>query len=594
VTVTLSASDGSGSGVYLTYLDGTQYTGPRLYMAEGATTIAYQSNDSAGNTEELQSLSFYIDTLPPTSTIVEPATSGQWTSLPLTLAGISEDPTSGVASVEVSLNGGVTWLPATGGAVWAYSWDTSTTPEGLYTVQVRGIDQAGNVEAPRSLLVGVDRSSPLLDVGAFPSSHSFACSGPMTFALTASDHQSGINNTAIVVRQNGVDARVLKAPGGELLSAPIVWDGRDEQGNPVPPGDYQLLFYTANFAGLFGSYGASLRVEGACPPADSTPVLAPVFPAAPPLLPTQTPPPTPTPAPQVAAVPGGGNVSLDPPASVTGNVSSSQPSGSITTRATTTTSRTGGNSTAAAAGGLGAAALLGLAGAFIAGKQAAKKNSYTSQLPSQQNNQENVIQDNHQDNHQETLSRNDPLQKKAQHSDSAGSTQYHSSESIQKDNPPVEALVAIGILLTVVGLVFGVATVVAEIALAPLAATPQGMAAEALLIAADLILINVEVAWWTYTYRVAQAGPNGPHIDINFNPLEAWGLNENKSPENRKQKKHKSQITTNTTSKITTRLGSKYNTHNKSTSDKKTNSSTRTGAKEPKRNQVQKGKKKFQ
>jgi hypothetical protein len=153
VTVTLVAID-EGSGVYSTNLDGTPYSGPRLYDAEGATTIAYQSYDNASNLETLKSTTFTIDTIPPLSMVAVPAETGKWFHGELVLAGISFDETSGVAGVEVSLNGGATWQPATGGDVWSFTWNTQTFPDGMYGVQLRGSDQAGNVETPLSTAIG--------------------------------------------------------------------------------------------------------------------------------------------------------------------------------------------------------------------------------------------------------------------------------------------------------------------------------------------------------------------------------------------------------------------------------------------------------
>ncbi|MBN1426831.1 MAG: hypothetical protein JXB07_00505 [Anaerolineae bacterium] len=63
---------------------------------------------------------------------------------------------------------------------------------------------------------------------------------------------------------------------------PVVWDGRDDQGNLVPLGDYQLLFYTANHAGLFGAYSAAFRVVDALPVGGIAPTAAPLAPIEPP------------------------------------------------------------------------------------------------------------------------------------------------------------------------------------------------------------------------------------------------------------------------------------------------------------------------
>ncbi len=62
--------------------------------------------------------------------------------------------------VQVSMDGGTTWVYATvSGTQWSYS-DTRTLTDGSHNYQVRVIDQAGNVGATTSQAVTVDTQAP--------------------------------------------------------------------------------------------------------------------------------------------------------------------------------------------------------------------------------------------------------------------------------------------------------------------------------------------------------------------------------------------------------------------------------------------------
>lgn len=77
----------------------------------------------------------------------------------VTIGGHATDATSGVAGVEVSVNGGA-YQPASGAATWAYNLGVA---EGAYTLQSRAIDVAGNVSTPSApITVIADAAPPLV------------------------------------------------------------------------------------------------------------------------------------------------------------------------------------------------------------------------------------------------------------------------------------------------------------------------------------------------------------------------------------------------------------------------------------------------
>lgn len=90
------------------------------------------------------------DTTPPTSTITSPAAGttviGGTT---VTIAGTATDFGGGVVGgVEVSVDGGLTWHPASGRETWTYTW--TPTVYGSATLISRAVDDTGNIESASS------------------------------------------------------------------------------------------------------------------------------------------------------------------------------------------------------------------------------------------------------------------------------------------------------------------------------------------------------------------------------------------------------------------------------------------------------------
>ncbi|HEX5927479.1 MAG TPA: N,N-dimethylformamidase beta subunit family domain-containing protein, partial [Baekduia sp.] len=103
------------------------------------------------------------DTLPPHSAITSPTTVVPGT--PVTIHGTAADDGGGqVAAVEVSLDGGLTWHPATGRENWQYTGTpTSATP------MSRAVDDSGNLVAPPGAVTPPPQSttgSPAAGAGA--------------------------------------------------------------------------------------------------------------------------------------------------------------------------------------------------------------------------------------------------------------------------------------------------------------------------------------------------------------------------------------------------------------------------------------------
>ena len=89
------------------------------------------------------------DKTPPTSAITAPAAGTNVQSgTPVTITGTATDAGGGVVGgVEVSVDNGTTWHPATGRGSWSYTW-TPGGSSGPVTIKSRAVDDSGNLETP--------------------------------------------------------------------------------------------------------------------------------------------------------------------------------------------------------------------------------------------------------------------------------------------------------------------------------------------------------------------------------------------------------------------------------------------------------------
>jgi WD40 repeat protein len=123
-------------------------TTPDVRMQQATTNLFADMGVQPGSLQAgLVAASQSTDTIPPVSTVTSP-TAGSTVQIgtnPITVTGTATDTGGGVAvNVEVSVDGGTTWHPATGGPNWSYVWTPSST--GSMTIKSRAIDDSGNIE----------------------------------------------------------------------------------------------------------------------------------------------------------------------------------------------------------------------------------------------------------------------------------------------------------------------------------------------------------------------------------------------------------------------------------------------------------------
>jgi ABC-type transport system substrate-binding protein len=158
VTMSLSPSDAT-SGVSQTFHrvnSGTaeSYDSPVLFSTDGLYEVEYWSVDSAGNPEQVNTISFRIDQSEPITTLMiqEPSYGLDPTYVKTTTDFIldADDETSKVAWIEYRIDG-TGWM--------TYSDPFRVTTFGPHDVDYRSVDYAGNVEEYQTVSIVVNAAS---------------------------------------------------------------------------------------------------------------------------------------------------------------------------------------------------------------------------------------------------------------------------------------------------------------------------------------------------------------------------------------------------------------------------------------------------
>lgn len=201
VNLAITTADSGGQGIALTDYTlngGVQSAFPASGLtlsADGSHTFCYRSVDKAGNAEPARCVIIAIDATKP---VINPVFDATGNTLNLN----AQDITAGIASVEISLDGGVTWTTQAG--------PTTFTQDGSQTVQYRVRDNAGNLTAGQTTVsvmsapvvtAPTDQSaseaaSQIFNLGSFSDQ---AADGPWTIDIDwgdASTHDSLTANAA--------------------------------------------------------------------------------------------------------------------------------------------------------------------------------------------------------------------------------------------------------------------------------------------------------------------------------------------------------------------------------------------------------------
>jgi hypothetical protein len=111
-----------------------------------------------------------VDTTPPISTITSPAPGATLQpGAAITIAGTARDEGGGtVAGLEVSVDGGGSWHPASGTTSWTYTWTPVSSNQ--VTIRSRAVDDSGNLETPSAGVTSAGAPSASCPCSIWPTS----------------------------------------------------------------------------------------------------------------------------------------------------------------------------------------------------------------------------------------------------------------------------------------------------------------------------------------------------------------------------------------------------------------------------------------
>ena len=268
--------DGGTTWVYAT-VSGTQwsYSDTRT-LTDGSHNYQVRVVDQAGNVGSTTSQAVTVDTQAPQYGVTIDSISddtGQSGSdfitmdTTLTLNGSLGSALASDERVQISLDGGNTWLDTTvTNQRWSYT-DTRDLPDGDYTYQVRIIDQAGNVGSTASQVVTVDTTPPTT-VGTVVSYTDGEGERQGTFgsAVATDDNSPLINGTLNRVPDDGEIVQLYRDGvllGQVTMNGSASWSFQD---NGLSDGNHTYIVRVTDRAGNYTeSDGFVLNVDTSIP-----------------------------------------------------------------------------------------------------------------------------------------------------------------------------------------------------------------------------------------------------------------------------------------------------------------------------------------
>lgn len=161
IGITIDSGSKITSGITKTAIAGgyqCTYT-PATALADGSHTIKFDASDNDGNAATTKSVTFKVDTVPPTLSITSPTDGLITNKAACTVSGVTNDVTSSPVTVTVQLNSG-TATSATVDSSGKFSTDLTLT-EGTNTITIVAKDSAGKTTTI-TRKVTLDTAAPVI------------------------------------------------------------------------------------------------------------------------------------------------------------------------------------------------------------------------------------------------------------------------------------------------------------------------------------------------------------------------------------------------------------------------------------------------
>lgn len=153
-------------GVDITDINKTAISGgytctytPTVALADGSHTVTVNASDNDGNAASAKSVTFKIDTVPPTLSVTAPVDNLITNKASVTVSGVTNDVTSSPVTLTIKHNNG-TAQSVTVGADGAFT-KALTLVEGTNTILVTATDGAGKVSTVTRTVI-LDTAAPVI------------------------------------------------------------------------------------------------------------------------------------------------------------------------------------------------------------------------------------------------------------------------------------------------------------------------------------------------------------------------------------------------------------------------------------------------
>jgi len=196
--------------------------------ADGIFALEFTATDASGRTTTIER-NILIDDTAPAAPVIS-STPGNYVTSSLSLTGTAVDGTSGIASVEYSIDGESSWHALSGTDNWFGVVDISLETVGSKTVHVRTTDRAGKISASTSQAYIIDRDNPALVINGFTGTVFETIN--FTIDGTMDDRDLGVTPISISVELDGVPVDLTGYPLNQNVVA-----GTWSQEIPVTNGD---------------------------------------------------------------------------------------------------------------------------------------------------------------------------------------------------------------------------------------------------------------------------------------------------------------------------------------------------------------------